>query len=354
MKRLKSSLTVRGDSLYCPLPLSLDSYGNCLVDCHHCYFRNLNHVWGQDLKPVDLDGLDRKLSNGPKNKNPQTPLAHMLQRKKTIRFGNKADPFQPAEKIHRVSRQVINLLTKHEWSFVIQTRFTDNMMECEKNIMRAHEKKLVTIMPVMSPGLDKDWELLERKRTTPPWERIKYLRDLKNKGVNVGVNGEPFIPGFHTVKDFENALKLLKEYEMNRYNVYNFHFNAFVAKRLHAIGIDIEKIWYHNQDKQWKPILRKLLDLGKKYNIILGCPDFVNSGKDHKERANTCCGVDVPNPTTFNTHYFKKLRQEGKTPAEIINETYDGAGDLETGESIVWGDSNCNFYTLGDAGFDKK
>jgi len=347
VKLLKNSLTVRGDSLYCPLPLSLDSYGNCLVDCWHCYFRNLNYVWGEDLKPLDLEALDRKLHNGPLNKSPKTPLAHCLKNKTTIRFGNKADPFQPAEIEYRVSRQAINLLVKHDWTFVIQTRFTHILRQAEKNLMRAHSKNLVTVMPVISPGLDKDWEVLERKRTTPVNKRLSYLRKLKDQGVPVGVNGEPFIPGYHTVDDFEEALKLLKSYGINRYNTYNFHFNAFVAKRLHEIGIDVEKIWYHNQDAQWKKVLPKLLDLGTKYEIKVGCPDFVNSGMGREEPANTCCGIDVPCPATFNTHHFKKLMQKGKSWEEILDATYDGSGDLETGLRVIRGEK-CDFYTLGD------
>lgn len=351
MQYLKNSLTVRGDSLYCPLPLSLDSYGNCMTDCWHCYFRNLNNIWNKNLKPVDLNLLDKRLLNGPKNKNPQTPLAYLLQQKKTIRFGNKADPFQEIEREYKVSKKVINLLTKHKWTFVIQTRFTHIMMEIERNLIRAHEKKLITIMPVISPGLTKDWEILERKRTTPPKDRIKHLQYLIRKGIPGGINGEPFIPGFHTVKDFEDTLKIIISHGIRSYNTYNFHFNAFVAKRLHAIGIDIEKIWFYNQDKEWKKILSKLLELAKKYNVILGCPDFVNTGKDWKEQANTCCGINVPNPATFNTHNFKKLAQEGKSLKSILSKTWDGSGNLKQGIAIIKG-TDKNFYTLKDAGFN--
>ena len=206
-------------------------------------------------------------------------------------------------------------------------------------------------MPVISPGLSKDWEILEKKSTTAPRLRLKTLRYLDGLGLNVGVNGEPFIPGYHTVNDFEKTLKLLKEYKIKSYNTYNFHFNAFVAKRLHAIGIDIEKIWYYNRDKYWKPILQQLLDLSKKYDIILGCPDFVNSGPKWREKANTCCGINVPNPCTFNTHHWKKMLQKGidYTFQEIIDYTYDGIGDRELARMIVSGEE-CKMYTMKDAG----
>jgi DNA repair photolyase len=353
MKQLKNSLTIRGDSLYCPLPLSLDTYGNCMVDCVHCYFRNLNAVWGQDLKPVDLELLDKTLTNGPLNKNPKTPLAHCLAQKKTIRFGNKADPFQPAELEHRVSQSALKLLIKHKWTFVIQTRFTHIMMEYLDLLQQAHAEHLVTVMPVISPGLDNDWAVLERNQTTPIYTRLKQAKQLIDLGIPVGVNGEPFIPGYHTVDDFEHTLQMLKMFKIPSYNTYNFHFNAFVAKRLHAIGIDIEKIWFYNQDTQWRPILQQLLDLAKQYGITLGCPDFVNSGRLWRERANTCCGIEVQNPCTYNTHHFKRAAQRGKTLQQILDETYDGSADFEQGRAIILG-TKTDMFNLKDAGFDIK
>ncbi len=350
MKKLKNSLIVRGDSLYCPLPLSLDTYGNCLTDCWHCWVRFMNHVWDSELKPLDLELFEKKLRNGLKNKNPKTPLAWGLAQKKTIRIGNKSDAFQEAENEYGVTRKAMDILLDMDWSFVIQTRFTANVMKSFDKLVQY--PSLVTIMPVISPGLDKDWELLERGRTTPPLDRFKHLREFKRAGINVGVNGEPFIPGFHRIKDFVEALKLLKEYEIPSYNTYNLHFNAFTAKRLHAIGLDVERIWYYNQDDQWRKILKRLMALSEKYGIKLGCPDFVNTGMKWKEPANTCCGVNVPNPCRFNTHYFKRYYQLGKTPDEILRRANDHMGDMETAKKIVYG-KNCNLYTLRDIIKDK-
>jgi len=348
MKLLKKTLSMRGDSLYCPLSLSLDTYGNCMTDCHHCYFRNLNKVWDDALKPADLSDLRSKLKNGPLNSNPKTTLAWALKQKKTIRVGNKTDPFQDVEKEFRVTKRAIRILQEFDWSFVLQTRHTETMMEYEHLLLR--RKDLLTVMPVVSPGFEADWEIFERKRTTHPTSRLHHANQLQRKKVNVGVNGEPFIPGYHTVEDFEGMLKILKTYNIKSYNTYNFHFNAFVAKRIHGLpGIDIEKIWHYNQDEPWRKILRQLLDLSKKYDITIGCPDFVNSGRGWIEQANTCCGINVPNPCTFNTHYFKKYRQLGKTDERIIDLTYDGTGDLEQGKAIVDGSSK-EFYNLEDAG----
>lgn len=349
MKTYKNALTIRGDCLYCPLPFSLDAYWNCLINCHHCYFRHLNHTWGTDLRPSDPSEVYKRLKNGLKNPKPSSYIAHAMKQQKTLRFGNKTDPFQPIERKHKVSLRLIKVLNKLNWTYVIQTRCTKLMMEYEKWLNISISRNLLTVMPVISPGLSKDWEILEKTLTTKPSKRLKHLAKLSKMGANVGVNGEPFIPGYHTPKDFEKTLKLLKKYGIKSYNTYNFHFNAFVAKRLHAIGIDIEKIWYYNRDEYWKPILQELLDISKKHNIILGCPDFVNTGSNWYEKTNTCCGINVPNPCTYNSHHWKGMLQEGRNPKDILKETYDGVGNEEQAEAIVYGKKS-EFYTMKDAG----
>ena len=300
-----------------------------------------------DLRPVNPQWIQKKLIQGLKNTNPKTPLAYCIKNKKTIRFGNKSDPFQKAEDKYKISSKLIKILIDLDWSFVIQTRYPSKLLEHESLLLS--KKKLITIMPVMSPGLNWDWSILERERTDPPELRVRVARYFIKKGISVGFNGEPFIPGIHKLKNFRATIQLLKENKISSYNIYNLHFNPFVAKRLNSIGLDIEKIWYYNQDNQWKKILNKLLIIADKYGIRLGCPDFVNTGYKHIETAGTCCGIDVPNRTTFNTHVWKRMIQEGKDPNWVLKETWDGSGKYSLGETIVKSKTNHKeFYTLYD------
>jgi len=307
------------------------------------------------MRPIDLPELEKKLVNGLKNTSPQSILAYCLKAKKTIRLGNKTDPFQPAEEHYRRSTGAIEILTRLEWSYVVQTRFPSRMWRMARKSLRiANLSGLVTLLPIISPGLELDWEILEGKQTEPIGERLEAIRKwlgMKNP-IPTGVQGEPYIPGFHTPQMFEDAIIRLKEAGVVRYNTYNFHFTPHVAKRLAGIPeVDIERIWYYNQDAQWRKILPQLLDIASRHGIILGCPDFVNSGRDYREKANTCCGIDVPNPCTFNTHYFKKLAQDSLAPEDILEQTWDGSGNWEEGMGIVYG-TNKDMFSLKDAGFD--
>ena len=119
--------------------------------------------------------------------------------------------------------------------------------------------------------------------------------------------------------------------------------NDYVVKNLFNLGLDIERIYHMNQDDQWKKILKKLLAVADHYGIILGCPDFVNSGWGNVQKSNTCCGIDVKNPCTYNSHHFKLAVQQGFNPRDC----WDGVGNYEQGLAIIQGTTD-EMYTLKD------
>ena len=206
-------------------------------------------------------------------------------------------------------------------------------------------RAIITIS--VSCGMERDWELFERRRTSSVENRMKAARYFSKKGLQVAFGGEPFIISWHTLKNFEDMLKRMKSFGINRYNVYNLHLPAFVAKRLVEVdGIDIDAVWKGNQDSGWKKVLKELIELAKKHNVILGCPDFVNSGS-YTEASNTCCGVDVKNPTTFNAITWKRLLLKGKDKQEVFEESWDGIGDKELGRQLLFG-SHDKMYSMAD------
>ncbi len=328
-----SAVGIRGDALYCPLPLYVDGYWTCEPNCEICYLRRLNRTWGSDFRLADVNKVKKQLMST----RGKSPLSRAIQARKTIRLGNRTDPFQPCEEQYRVSTEIFQFLMESHWDTVIQTKFPK----------RAYQMtglgEYSTLLAEVTIGLEKDWELFEHKATENPVQRIKLLGQLQRRGHRVGVNGEPFIPGYHTTQQFEDTIKLLKSHGLKSFNTYNLHLNDLVAKNLHRIGVDIEKVWRLNQDEPWRKIQARLIDICRRHDIILGCPDFVNSGWDDVQRCNTCCGIDVKNPCTFNTHYFKLAVQNGQDPKAC----WDGVGDYERGLSIIEG-TDKDMYTLKD------
>ncbi|OQC75338.1 MAG: hypothetical protein BWX44_00069 [Spirochaetes bacterium ADurb.Bin001] len=333
MKTYKSAVGIRGDMLYCPLCFYIDSYWTCEPNCAHCFARRLNRTWGNDFRAADVDDVKKKLLS----RKGTSPLHRAIQQRKTLRLGNRADPFQDCELEYKVSTRILKFLREQNWDTVIQTKFPHRaygLTGLGENVIMLAE---------ISPGLEADWELFEGKRTENPIKRIRTLERLKKKGFRIGANGEPFIPGYHTLKQFRETIRFLKSHGITGYNTYNLHMNDHVVKNLFHLGLDIERIYNMNQDAEWKKILRRLITIADEYGITLGCPDFVNSTWSNIQKSNTCCGIDVKNPCTYNSHYFKLAVQQGRDPREC----WDGVGEYEEGLRVIDGTTK-EMYTLKD------
>ena len=279
------------------------------------------------------------------------PVAKAIRLKKTIKIGNKTDPYQRAESGLKITRKAIKLIAQAGISFIIQTRNTTLLLR-DIDLFKDY-KELVTIMPIVTPGLEKDWDIFERKINTNPLRRLEHIQKLKDMGFNVGVNGEPYIPGYHTLEDMENTIRIISQIGTS-YNTYNFHENDFVYKRMAELQnpeVDIVKIWTENKDEPWGKLLPEIIKIAARYNVVLGCPDFVNSGK-YLEKSNTCCGINVPNPFTFNAVNFKRDFLNGLSEEETIDKNYEGIGDIEEGKVLFKKDQK--IFTLHDIKYGGK
>lgn len=350
MRTFKNPITIRSGQLTCPLPLSLESYWACEADCYHCIGRRLNKVWGEEQRAADPEDVKRRLLNGLKKDSKTNPISQALFRKKAFFFGRKADPYQPVEMELRVTKKLIEVLFELEWSFAICSRYQHNMDVDTELFLQGPE--LIHILVEITPGGEKDRELFERNRTTPVEDRLKIASKWIKKGLTVGVRGEPFIPGYHTTNQFRDMLRLLNSYGISSYNIYNLHINPHNIRRLHDIGLDIEKIWELNQDKHWGKYQKKLCQIADEEGITLGCPDFVNVPVDWMPCTNTCCGINVNNAFTFNTNYWRKLKLKGLSPEKILSKSWEGIGtqeDRDNAETIVNGKKSNDFFTFKDA-----
>lgn len=283
---------------------------------------------------MDIEAFENQVRRAIDGKS-NDPLAVAIRSRKSVYVGAKSDPYQNAELIHGVSRRALEFLLKNGFHLVVTTMFTENM-ERDRELFEKYRPQ-ITILPIVSPGLDRDWEILEKRGTTRLTKRLEHAAEWMKRGFRVGINGEPFIPGFHTLNDFRETVRRIKDLGLSSYNTYYLHFNDWNAKKMHEAGVDIERVWELNQDKPWKPILAELIRIAEEEGVTLGCPDFVNSGT-YTEPTNTCCGVDVPNPTTFNFHHWKRLALQGRSVDEIIELTWDGVGDKEEGRRILRGE----------------
>lgn len=339
---------MRSNHLNCPLPLTLESYWTCEADCFHCVGRRLNKIWGEEQRITNPENVLMKLKNSQKNKDPKTPLAIALKKKKVIWIGRKSDPYQSIEIKYKVTRSNIESLVSQSWPFLVCSKYLSNAERDTDLFLKA--KEFFTFLVEITPGAENDWELFERKRTTSIKDRLNIARRWQKLGIKIGIRGEPFIPGYHTFEQFRSILQRIRSYGFNSYNTYNLHMNDYTMKRFLDIGLDIERIWIYNQDNKWRVIQKKLCQIADEENIILGCPDFINTGKEWISKTNTCCGVDIQGAFTFNTHIWKILLQKGQNAEKILQDTWEEIGtekDQKMAKIIMLGRDK-DFYTMGD------
>ena len=340
-------LTIRGDSHSCPLCFGLDTYYNCVYDCAYCCFLGLNQVWGRDHRVLDVEWFKRRMISGLQYPNPQTPIGRAIRDRKTLRLGNKYDPLPPQEKAAGVTREVLEFLAWLDWEVKLETKNSQLLIDYADLLV---EMKAVVTCTV-TVGLEDDWSLLEGERTASPQHRLETLAWLQAEGLQVAVVSEPFIPGYHTLDQFKEFLSRLRAHGIRRLNIYNLRLTPFVVRRLLEQGLDVEQIWDENQDGMWDKLLPQLLEAAE--DFIVGCPDFVNSGA-FVSQANTCCGVDVQNPCTFNIiNWKRKALENGGLALDEFNATWDGVGSYVEGLRLFTGKTD-DYYTLKDTGLFER
>lgn len=192
MKEFKSFYkTVEGnEGNKCYHPTRLDTYGcGCAHDCSYCYAKSLldfRGLWKPDDPAVaDIKEIEKVVRKLPKDE--------------VIRLGGMTDCYQPAERVHRVTRQTVQLLNKYRVPYLIVTKsalILDDIDILDKEL--AHIQITIT---TTDDELSKTYE-----KASIPSERIKAVEELQERGFDVAVRLSPYIPEYVDI-DKINAIK---------------------------------------------------------------------------------------------------------------------------------------------------
>ena len=268
-------------SMFSGYDLCINPYVGCEFGCSYCYVRFMvkddKHDWGEfvrirkhikDRLPKELDKANVKIENG-----------HMLvnepdkAKKKTIYkvlpicesrlvLGTMTDPYQPAEKKHRITRETLEILVSHTNQFKKVGIFTRSPLimhdiELIKKLPKARVHFTVTpFQPHVLRAIEPYASITSRR-----WDTIKALKEA---GIRVHVNVSPVIPflsdGFE--EEFVNKLIDLQvdEYFCDPMQAYKESWIAFKRSIQNVDDVDSAKIEQmmcindHNKDRylDWK------------------------------------------------------------------------------------------------------
>ncbi|MDH4324912.1 MAG: PA0069 family radical SAM protein [Betaproteobacteria bacterium] len=195
------TIIARNDSPDIPFDQSINPYRGCEHGCVYCYARP-SHAY-LELSP----GLDFETKLFAKTNAPEllkAELARAGYKVSPMAFGTNTDCYQPAERKHRIMRQLIGILAECEHPLTLVTKSA--LVERDLDLLAPMARKNLVKVFVSIGTLDR---VLARKlepRAASPQRRLDTLKALAGAGIPCGVMVAALVPAL-TDKTLEQVLE---------------------------------------------------------------------------------------------------------------------------------------------------
>jgi DNA repair photolyase len=199
------SIITRNQSPDISFDQSINPYRGCEHGCVYCYARPshcyLGHSAGLDFetklyaKTNAAELLEKDLSSKA-----YTP--------KVIALGTNTDPYQPIEREHRVTRQILEVLerTGHPVGIVTKSSLVLRDVDILSRMAARGLAKVALSVTTLDRGIARAME----PRAVTPAKRLEAIRGLSEAGVPVSVMVAPIVPGL-TDSEIERILEAARD-----------------------------------------------------------------------------------------------------------------------------------------------
>ncbi len=163
---------------------SFDPYKNCEFNCVYCNSGTRRCNGNQDIStPVHA-----------KVNAPQVLTRELtwLKRKGVVSMGLAADPYQPAEKKYRITRQILEVLKENNCPFAIGTK--SDLVLRDLDLISEASKKVHCCIALSITTLDENLAKLLEPNAPSPKRRLEAVRKLSAEGITTGVWLIPMLP----------------------------------------------------------------------------------------------------------------------------------------------------------------
>ncbi|MGH9143203.1 MAG: radical SAM protein [Vicinamibacterales bacterium] len=191
-----------------PFDWTLNPYRGCTHGCHYCFARRYHAQF-------EMDAGDDFASVILVKHNIVDVLARELDRpswkRDLVAFGTATDPYQPIEGHYRLSRALIETLTRGRTPFGLITK--GPMVVRDIDVLAQHARIARNTVYMSVPTVDEEaWRQLE-PGTAHPLQRLRAVRALVDGGINAGVLMSPVVPGFSTARHkLERTIKAIADH----------------------------------------------------------------------------------------------------------------------------------------------
>jgi DNA repair photolyase len=186
------SVIARNDSPDVPFERSINPYRGCEHGCVYCFARP-SHAW-LGLSP-GLDFETRLFAKPNAAALLEQELAKPRYRPKTIAFGTNTDPYQPVERAHHITRDLLEVLWRTRHPLTIVTKSALILRDLDILVPMA-EARLARVM-ISVTTLDRALARRMEPRASAPAKRLEALATLNRAGVPAGVLAAPMIPALN-------------------------------------------------------------------------------------------------------------------------------------------------------------
>ncbi len=178
----------------------INPYVGCMHACVYCYadyytrkFSKHEEEWGEFV--------DVKINT------PEVLLKEIGKKRKGIVYiSSLTDAYQPIEAKYGITRKILEILARYDWPIIVQTKSSLVLRDLDLLKKFSNVKVGFTII-----SLDENKSRKLEKLASPPKERIRALKILKEKGIKTFVFIGPIMP-FTSLEEIEKIVDESKEY----------------------------------------------------------------------------------------------------------------------------------------------
>lgn len=185
-----------------PFDRSINPYRGCEHGCIYCYARPTHAYYGLSPGQDFESRLARKVDAGARL---EEELRQPDYTPAPITLGANTDPYQPIEKRHRVTREILEVLTAYRHPVSIVTKGT--LIERDVDLLAGMAEWEGAAVMVSITSRDPAIKRTLEPRAASPDRRLELIERLAQAGIPVGVLAAPVIPAItdHELEDLVAA-----------------------------------------------------------------------------------------------------------------------------------------------------
>lgn len=186
------SIIAKNQSPDIPFDRSINPYRGCEHGCVYCFARPTHAYHG--LSP-GLDFETKLFAKPHAAKLLEAELSKPGYQPKTIQLGANTDPYQPIEKTRRITRDVLEVLSRFSHPVGVTTK--SDLVTRDIDLLAPMAVKNLAAVALSITTLDRTLARTLEPRCPRPDKRLAAVRQLSDAGIPVAVMVAPIIPGLN-------------------------------------------------------------------------------------------------------------------------------------------------------------